>query len=228
VNWLVCLDDSIYASYAFNYATTYMNKEHDRLYLVHVMEEPSKLFVGYATATIIDGLNSAADKKAKKVLVHYGHKAKELGINFTMMKGTDSNPGALICKAAETCGISNIVIGRRNLGSIERFVEGSVSKYVLENADANVIVVKKEFGGPEQHDSKLLVIQAEEDERLRRIGEDGPAEIHDVNKDDVIKLEEEERARRLKEDTLAKRTNNKMNQLIHTYEFQEEVLHQKK
>jgi hypothetical protein len=47
---------------------------------MHVTEEPSRVFVGYATASLIQGLNQAEDKKAKKILVHYGHKAKEQGV----------------------------------------------------------------------------------------------------------------------------------------------------
>lgn len=77
------------------------------------------------------GLNQAEDKKAKKILVHYGHKAKELGVKFTMMKGCDANPGALICKAAQNYNITNIVLGRRTLGSVERFIVGSTSKYIF-------------------------------------------------------------------------------------------------
>jgi nucleotide-binding universal stress UspA family protein len=224
-NWLVCVDDSVWASYAFNFTMTYLNKESDRVYLMHVTEEPSRIILGYATSSLIEGLNQAEDKKAKKILVHYGHKAKELGVKFTMMKGSDSNPGSLICKAAKNYNISNIVLGRRTLGPVERFIVGSTSKYVLENADVNVIVVKKEFGGPEEHASKLQVIQAEEEERLRRIEEDGPAELHEVAKEEVIKLEEEERQRRILEDHIFSKQN--LNKLIHTYQFQEEILHKK-
>jgi hypothetical protein len=92
---------------------------------------------------------------------------------------------------------------------------------VLENCESNVIIVKKEYGGAEEHTSKLQVIQAEEEERLRRIEEDGPAEIHDLSKEDVVRLEEEERQRRLKEDSIFSKDN--LNKLIHTYQFQEEI-----
>jgi hypothetical protein len=33
-NWLVCVDDSVWASYAFNFCLTYLNKETDRMFLV--------------------------------------------------------------------------------------------------------------------------------------------------------------------------------------------------
>lgn len=54
-NWLVCVDDSVWASYAFNFAMTYLNKETDRVFLLHVTEEPARVFVGYATASLIQG-----------------------------------------------------------------------------------------------------------------------------------------------------------------------------
>jgi hypothetical protein len=46
-----------------------------------------------------------------------------------MMKGCDANPGSLICKAAQNYNISNIVLGRRSLGTVERMIVGSTSKY---------------------------------------------------------------------------------------------------
>lgn len=77
---MVALDDSVWANYAFNYAVQYMDKKNDHLYLMHVMEEPGRVFVGYATATLIESMRKLEDEKARKILVHYGHKAKELGV----------------------------------------------------------------------------------------------------------------------------------------------------
>src|SRR5262245_48617618 len=59
-----------------------------------------------------------------------------------MMKGTDSNPGVMLCKAVTEYGIHMIVVGRRPLGGVQRFFAGSTSKYLVENADCTVIVVK--------------------------------------------------------------------------------------
>jgi len=205
---------------------SYINKDLDRLYLLNVTEEPSKVFVGYATSQLITGLQEAEDRKAKKILVHYGIKAKQAGVKFTMMKGCDSNPGSLICKAAQNYNITNVVMGRRSMGSVERFFVGSTSKYVLENAECNVIIIKREFGGEEEHEPKAKIIQAEEEERLRRIEEEGPAIIHDVTKEQVIQAEEAERRRRMKEDGAF--TKDNINKLVHFYQFQDELLHKQK
>lgn len=58
------------------------------------------------------------------------------------MKGTDTNPGSLLCKATKNYHINTIVLGRRSMSGVQRFFVGSTSKYVVENAECNVIVVK--------------------------------------------------------------------------------------
>lgn len=84
------------------------------------------------------------------------------------------------------------------LGGIERFFVGSTSKYVVENADCNVTVVKHPYGPPEERGNvatKASVVAQEEHERIRRIEEEGPAEIHESDLQKVKELEEAERTR---------------------------------
>lgn len=66
-----------------------------------------------------------------------------------------------------------------------------------------------------------MLLSSNFQERLRRLEEEGPAEVHD-NKDAVLKLEEAERERRMKEDAVF--TKDNFSKLIHTYQFQEEIL----
>jgi len=220
--WLVAIDDTEYANWAFNY-TISMMKPNDQLFLMHIAEEPATLFIGYASSSLLDTLYKVADEKARKILVHYGHKAQEAGVKFKMMKGTNSNPGELICKAIENYDIDTCVIGRRGLGSFERFFSGSTSRYVMENADCDVIIVKRQFGPAEEHgsfDLKSQVIQAEEHERLRRLeeAEEQPAIEHDVTIDEIKAAEETERARRLKE-----QRSTSAGRLTH-YQFHNDIL----
>jgi len=65
-----------------------------------------------------------------------------------MMKGTESNPGVMLCKAISQYGIHICVVGRRPLGGVQRFFAGSTSKYLVEHADCTVIVVKVCFPPP--------------------------------------------------------------------------------
>jgi len=205
--WLVAVDDSIWSSYAFNYATTYANPEVDRIYLMHVTEEGS--YIGYATPTLLQNIQFVQEEKAKKILIHYGLKCHELGFRFTMMQGTHASPGHLLVKAMKNFDISTVVLGRRSLGSVEsmkRAFVGSTSKYVVEHACCNVTVVKQPpftpFGSAEERDKKIVAIQAEEP-------------------DFVCQEEEDEREKRLKwEDTCTKASINKM---IKIYRFKTEM-----
>jgi nucleotide-binding universal stress UspA family protein len=219
--WLVAVDDSVWASYAFNYTLTYANKETDRIFLMHITEDVSQSYVGYATAGLITSLKDAQEEKARKILVHYGHKCQEQGIQFTMMKGSDSQPGNLLCKAVVNYDISTVIIGRRAMGGVERFFVGSTSKYVVENAECNVIVIKKPFGAPEEHEKKSSIIQAEEAERVRREEEDGPAEVHDTSVADIKAQEEAERQRRIKED--GDHSSVSIDKLFSVYKFQSQL-----
>lgn len=83
--WLVAVDDSDYAQYAFNYCISFMNTELDHLYIMHVSEETAKVFVGYATAQLLDSFRKAADEKSRKILVHYGHQAKLAGVKTFLL-----------------------------------------------------------------------------------------------------------------------------------------------
>jgi nucleotide-binding universal stress UspA family protein len=221
--WLVAIDDTEAASNAFNYALSAM-KPDDHLYLLNVSDEPTSVFVGYASPVVMETLYKVGEEKARKILVHYGHKAKQAGIRFSMMKGTSSNPGDLICKALENFGVDNCVLGRRGLGTFERFFSGSTSKYVLENANCNVIVVKTSMGPPEEHALKTKVIQAEEHERLRRIEEEDsfPAEVHDATLDQIKEAEEIERTRRMGEQ--ARSSSTELKKFITHYQFHDDIL----
>eukprot|EP01123_Difflugia_compressa_P004729 TRINITY_DN16220_c0_g1_i1.p1 TRINITY_DN16220_c0_g1~~TRINITY_DN16220_c0_g1_i1.p1 ORF type:complete len:227 (-),score=29.62 TRINITY_DN16220_c0_g1_i1:160-840(-) len=218
-NWLVAIDETDVASYAFHYAVSKLNKDLDHLYLINVHDEPSIIYGGYTTPEVLSSLVEVQDKKSKKILVHYGHKSKEMGVkNFTLMKGSSSHAGELICRAVKQYHINNVVTGRRPLNSVQRFFVGSTSQYIVENAECNVVVVKQPGGAPEEHTDKEKVIQLEEEERIRRIEEEHKREVEQKKESEVAllkahEIEENERARRLKEDQGQ----------IHLYSFHNEL-----
>jgi nucleotide-binding universal stress UspA family protein len=55
---------------------------------------------------------------------------------------TIGNPAAEILNTAESRGIELIVVGRRGLHTIERFLMGSVADRVVQHAGCDVLVVK--------------------------------------------------------------------------------------
>lgn len=207
-NWLVAVDDSAQSSYVFNYALEFINKQEDHLYIVNVTEQPTSSYVSYASQDFIDKVLHVAEQKAKKILVHYGRKAKEAGVKYTMMKGTD-HPGELICRAVKQYGIHQCLVGRRDLGTMERLFAGSTSKYVVENAECNVVVVKKPVGPEEEHGDKAKVIAAEEVERLERIGKD-EGEDKEESLESIKAREEAERQRRIQEEPQEKAKAHKL------------------
>jgi nucleotide-binding universal stress UspA family protein len=226
-NWLVAIDDSVFASYAFNYATEYMNRQIDHLFIFNVHDEPTVVYGGYATPELIQNLHEVEERRSKKILVHYGHKAKEMGIKYTMMKGSSANAGELICKAVKQYNIHNVVTGRREMGDFKRFFVGSTSKYIVENAECNVIVVKISVGPEEEHVDKSKIIQAEEAERIRRIveEEDEKRKAEEERKETFAKvkaLEEKERADRISQAQMVFNKDN-MDKMIHVFAFHEEL-----
>jgi len=220
-NWLVAVDDSVWASYAFNYATEFMNKKTDHLYLMHVMEEPTRGFIGYAQAGVLESLQKIEDEKARKILVHYGRKAKDLGIRYTMMKGSDPNAGQLLCKAVKNYNIHQMVLGRRSMGGFQRFIVGSTSKYVVENAECNVVVVKQPVGPEEEHVDRKNLIAAEEEERIIREEYDAATAEEHADRKAVVNLEEAERMRRMAEER--EFSKERLDKLFSVYKFKDEI-----
>jgi len=219
LNWLVAVDDSIWSSYAFNFAVQHLNKENDHLYLMHVCEAPTRVFVGYATATLIESLQKVEDEKARKILVHYGRRAKDLGIQYSMMKGSENSPGSLLCKAVEQYNINNMVLGRRGLGTIHRFFVGSTSKYCVENAACNVVVIKTPVGLEEENEQNVRSIPSEKSEHIREEEQKEKKAALDA----VIRAEEEERMRRLAETGVM--TKAQIDDKIKVYKFLDDIKH---
>jgi len=146
-NWLVAVDDSISASWAFNYATTLMDKQNGHLIILNVHFEPSDIAGGYDAPNIVKDLAEVEELKAKKVLVHYGLKAQQLGVRFTLLKGMFYHTGELICQLVKRFYIKHVIVGRREIAEFKRWMTGSTSKYLLENIeDCNVTIVKTPIG----------------------------------------------------------------------------------
>jgi hypothetical protein len=62
-------------------------------------------------------------------------------------------------------------MGRRGLGKIERVFVGSTSKYCLEHAHCNVLIVKSKIEPTEVHTSLIQSTRVEEKERQRRLAD---------------------------------------------------------
>jgi nucleotide-binding universal stress UspA family protein len=213
--FLVAVDASENAEWAFNFTTSIMDKHNDELHLITVRKEDTyagAYGIGAAYAyDIMVKAREAEKAKCKKLLRTFAKKAHQVGIakplKLTMGAG---HIGDIICGYVKEEKVDFLVMGRRGMGAIKRLFLGSNSKYCTEEADCNVIIVKHPFGPEEQHDaSKQEIIDAEEEERRwrieeyqRKMEEEKKAHEEESKKDLelVRKMEEEERLRREKED----------------------------
>lgn len=129
--------------------------------------------------------------------------------NVHLLLANGDNAGELICHAAEQKGVDFICVGRRGMGALKRLLLGSVSRYVLEHAPCDVMVVKGEYGPEEVHDTTKAQIKAEEEkERARRIAEEKKLDLDlkaeekfqsDLDRNIARLAEEKERMRRVAE-----------------------------
>ncbi|KAA3678049.1 uncharacterized protein DEA37_0011683, partial [Paragonimus westermani] len=144
----ICLpvDGSAHASRAVEWYLAEMYKPGDYLIFVHSLEAPN-----LPTMCISSGLNVPIDVWTKalqenidqtnKLRNDYGYicESKRIPYDFAVMNG--SKPGDGILQAAEQFSVHVIVMGCRGLGAIKRAILGSVSDYVLHQADVPCIIV---------------------------------------------------------------------------------------
>eukprot|EP01128_Nolandella_sp_AFSM9_P002186 TRINITY_DN12572_c0_g1_i1.p1 TRINITY_DN12572_c0_g1~~TRINITY_DN12572_c0_g1_i1.p1 ORF type:complete len:233 (-),score=55.65 TRINITY_DN12572_c0_g1_i1:125-802(-) len=110
------------------------------------------------------------DKHAIAVLDYYTNILDELKIVHAAILGTAAHIGSFICEVEASFQVDRVVVGRRGMGAIESLVFGSVSRYIIENAKCDVLVVKREPPFPEEvHGDKESIIKEEEKERYRRL-----------------------------------------------------------
>jgi len=213
---MIAVDESKMANYAFETALHQVKPE-DTIYLITVVIRPllgSKHFkLSKATEENYNRIVADQKKEARKLLLAYRTRIQARGLkNFVLILSLGSHVGQSIVRAAELNNVQSLFIGSRGLGKLKRVLLGSVSKYVVEHAPCNVLVVKSEPEPSEVHEvPKEEVIKQEENERERRIQE---TESHynfrsQLDKNIVILAEEEERWRRIHEEIERSRGSKK-------------------
>jgi nucleotide-binding universal stress UspA family protein len=203
---LVALDGAANSDAVFDIALRQIqNKKTDSLYLLCAAETPAsnpipfgRIFSSSKTEKAPSDVDQY-DPKGEYVslLTKYASRCDSNGIDHHPILGVAEHVGTLICQAVTEKGIDLVVLGRRKFGSFERLFAGSTSKYCIENAPCNVLVVKDDAPA-EVHSEVNEVIDATERERERRIREEEIVEVHS-DLDQVRALEEAERRRRVGE-----------------------------
>jgi len=84
------------------------------------------------------------NERGKKLLNTYIKRAKELGAQQVRgVLGVSTHEGEFICRLAANRDVDFIYLGRRGLNNFSRFFMGSTSKYVMENSDTNVCIIRQ-------------------------------------------------------------------------------------
>jgi len=166
VNFMVCVDGSACGNYAFQEALRLL-QQNDSLLICHCVQDvwmSSTGFIGRAPINLVDlrPAQQATDAAGRHLLEWYVGKAKRLGHhnNIKAVLGVTNTEAEFICRLAKQRKIDYIVIGRRGLTGFKRFFAGSTSKLVMEQAEANVIVVHEHWPYSSQEQQKKEVAES--------------------------------------------------------------------
>jgi nucleotide-binding universal stress UspA family protein len=173
MKYLVAVDGSDVARWAFFTALYLARDDGDELYVCHVVSDVMANLTGDMTGDAL----KAAQTEVKTAGTRFVQKFLRMGIAEGLkgrihgVVGVSSHSGEMVCQTASAKGIDVVVIGRRGLGTVKRMIMGSTSKYCVEHCDCDVLVVKGQITRSEEHADKQKVLDEEEAERVRRMAE---------------------------------------------------------
>jgi nucleotide-binding universal stress UspA family protein len=170
VNFMVAVDLSENARNAFYAALSLMQKSTDMLYIIHVVE-PVHPYVGitFTDLSLYEILQEQSKAAGRAILTTFRLLCHAQKINCRCILGISNHVGELICHQVDLKKIEFLIVGRRGMGPIKRMFIGSTSKYLVEHANCDVLIVKGQMGPAEIHSDLSKVIALEEAERKRRI-----------------------------------------------------------
>jgi len=121
-----------------------VNKDDDHVFIVTIRQrsnltDPKEIIVhGYKLFLI-----------AKQIIEPYGEKAKQLGVNYTLMIPQGDEPKSLAVALVKRYKIDTIVIGKHSNEETKHHHHGHIlfspgfSKYVEQHTKVTVMVVRK-------------------------------------------------------------------------------------
>lgn len=145
----------------------------DNLMLARVIPE-----MELDTATIILSPNAVLEEQIqceigeRKKMAELDKACLAAKVESSFVVLTNDHPGYALCKAAKDYKIDCMIVGRRSLGPIKRLITSSTSKYLIDHADCNVLVIKKPYSSEQ---SARQGLTAEEKEKRQISSEDPPA-----------------------------------------------------
>jgi nucleotide-binding universal stress UspA family protein len=140
---LVPVDGSDYCKKALDFAINLVKMYSAEMWLVHVASYSTVLFSGIGDSEMetYSNIDDLLEKSGQDILNTCLDEVKKQGLQ-TKIKLLRGNPGIKIVQYVKNEGFNLIVMGSRGLSGASRFLLGSVSDYVSDNAECPVIIVK--------------------------------------------------------------------------------------
>lgn len=141
---VIAVDEGEHSEFAFNFYLENVQRESDRVILVHVPEY-SKIFSMLSLLTdpnIISELLRDYDERVSDLVEKYSKKLKEnhLTGQVTQKYG---KPGEAIVETTQEEGADVLIMGTRALGRLKRTFKGSVSDYCLHHTHVPIMICKQ-------------------------------------------------------------------------------------
>jgi len=99
-------------------------------------------YVAYANGAMYRRFNQQTKENAKSLASSALDTAKAAGLKDVFASDEEGQPADMILTLATEFKVNLIVVGRRGMRGLERFLMGSVSTAVLNHAKCDVLVVK--------------------------------------------------------------------------------------
>jgi nucleotide-binding universal stress UspA family protein len=146
--WLVAIDGSTHSEGALNLAIERMDKSEDIIFLLTVVPE-ERVGFSYIGAPLIatelmHEMQDINDRKGKLLLNRMATYLRNKKVeHYKLIFSISNEAGDVIVKAIDKHKIDYCCVGRRGLGKLKRIFVGSVSSYLLQHANCDVMVVKE-------------------------------------------------------------------------------------
>lgn len=134
---LVGIDGSEMSERALNVAIELCKKIGAELLIAHVIEKPPVLTMAKMQEELIE---KALEEYADRLLSRALFKAEKEGVRAKplLLRG---KPGPKLCEAANKYGVDLIIVGSRGLGTISKFIVGSVSDFLVRHCTNKSILI---------------------------------------------------------------------------------------
>ena len=143
---LLAVDSSENAKNAFDWYMANIYRSDDMIILVHCPEAPKLPTFSFKSgiAPPVDEWKKALDDmnaKVQKLEEDYEGTLIQKKLKYKIRGESAKKPGEAICSIAEQEKVDLICMGTRGLSSVKRAFLGSVSEYVVRNANRPVMVI---------------------------------------------------------------------------------------